>query len=190
MIGAAAARLVLPGDVIYLDAGSTSERVAWTLSRNRTPGVVILTPAINVSARLCNVKEYRIIQLAGQVQNHTMGATGPLATKMLEGLQVNKAFLGANGVDLDVGITNISIEEVELKRRVLEISSEKLILVDSSKLNRISFAKICDIEGIDVLITDNAWGSRGVQANFFDALKARGVETLFAEVKVMEGVER
>lgn len=70
-------------------------------------------------------------------------------------LNVDKAFLGVDAMNVDRGITNSNIEESNIKKAIIEISKEVIVLGDSSKFGKVAFAKICDIDMVDAIVTDS-----------------------------------
>ena len=64
------------------------------------------------------------------------------------------AFVGCNGVDPQIGITNINLPEAEIKRAMLLACRRRVIVADGSKVGEVELAKVCDIEEVSLLITD------------------------------------
>jgi DeoR/GlpR family transcriptional regulator of sugar metabolism len=62
--------------------------------------------------------------------------------------------LGTDAIDIKSGLTNSNIEELNIKKTMIEIAKEKILLADSSKFHKVAFAKISDIHVIDRIITD------------------------------------
>jgi DeoR family transcriptional regulator, aga operon transcriptional repressor len=78
----------------------------------------------------------------------------PLGTTLLERLHAAVAFVGCNGVDPEVGITNVNLPEAEVKRAMLLAARRRVIVADGSKIGQVELAKVCDIEEVSLLITD------------------------------------
>jgi DeoR family transcriptional regulator of aga operon len=64
------------------------------------------------------------------------------------------AFVGCNGVDPEVGITNVNLPEAEVKRSMLLAARRRVIVADGSKVGQVELARVCDIEEVSLLITD------------------------------------
>ena len=69
--------------------------------------------------------------------------------------QVPKLFFGVDGIDLEHGITTSTIDEAKLTRKMMKASSQNIVLADSSKFGQRGFGRICALEDIDVIITDD-----------------------------------
>ena len=64
-------------------------------------------------------------------------------------------FFGVDGIDLEHGITTSTIDEAKLTRKMMKASSQNIVLADSSKFGQRGFGRICALEDIDVIITDD-----------------------------------
>ena len=62
---------------------------------------------------------------------------------------------GVDGIDLEHGITTSTIDEAKLTRKMMKASSQNIVLADSSKFGQRGFGRICALEDIDVIITDD-----------------------------------
>ena len=89
---------------------------------------------------------------------------------------VDKAFLGANGISLTRGFTTPNIDTAEVKEAFIKIASSTVIITDSKKLNKTSFSKFADFETIDMVITDT-------EANplFVENIRQLGVDVIINE---------
>ena len=66
----------------------------------------------------------------------------------------SKVFFGVDGIDLEHGITTSTIDEAKLTRRMMRAASQVVVLADSSKFGQRGFGRICALEDIDVIVTD------------------------------------
>jgi DeoR family fructose operon transcriptional repressor len=92
------------------------------------------------------------------VRASTGGAVGDDALRMIRSLQASTAFIGANGFSLAHGLMTPNYHEAGVKRAVIEISSQRILLVDSSKANRRALARFGELSDMDVVISDDALG--------------------------------
>lgn len=72
-----------------------------------------------------------------------------------ERLNINKGFFCCSGISVSHGVTDYNIEEVETRRRILNITQEKYLTADSSKIDKIVVAKIGNLSDFDKLISDS-----------------------------------
>lgn len=153
MIGKKAAEYVREGDTILIDAGTTTVNMVEFLQDRK--GLTVVTNAINIANKLIAVnEEARVFLVGGSLKKPTMALVGPLSEKILNGLRVDKAFLGTNGVTLEDGFTTPDPVEARVKTLMVNIAKEVFILADHSKFGQTTFCCFADLNEVDYLITD------------------------------------
>jgi DeoR family transcriptional regulator of aga operon len=100
----------------------------------------------------------------------------PLGGIMLERINAHTVFLGCNGVDAVGGITNLNLPEADIKRRMLKAATRRVVVADGSKVGKIALAHLCEVEDIDLLITDNS-----ANPSVLNALLERNLETMIVK---------
>ena len=73
---------------------------------------------------------------------------------MLQRVNIKTAFVGARGVTLREGLTEVSNEEAAFKRALVEAAHDVVVLVDHSKWGHVAFATFCPIGRVKLVITD------------------------------------
>ncbi|EGK07321.1 DeoR/GlpR family DNA-binding transcription regulator [Kroppenstedtia eburnea] len=172
-IAEAAAQFILPGDTILLDAGTTTTHLAKELCGH--PRLTVVTNAYHIASILSVEREMDVILIGGMVKFNTLAAVGPYAESMLKQLNVDKLFLGANGVDLARGVTTPDPLEAKTKQDMIRSAREVFLLADSSKMGRTAFAHVCSLEAVDNLITD-----RGIDDRIKEEFTDRGLKVTIA----------
>ena len=79
---------------------------------------------------------------------------GPTAVQSLAGLHVDWAFLGAEGVHPQAGVSNINVVELAVKQAMIDSAERVVVVADSTKLGRRSLAPVCSLEDVVAVITD------------------------------------
>lgn len=174
MIGIRAASLITPDDSIIIASGTTMH----ALARQIVPQghLTVITAAINVTNILACNKNIDIIQLGGLVRNSSVSAVGSYAEKMLENFSCSKLFMGVDGIDLDYGLTTTNMMEANLNQVMMKAAQKTVVLADSSKFGRRGFGKICDLDAVEQIITDNH-----IPSLILEELQERGIEVTIAE---------
>jgi len=95
---------------------------------------------------------------------------GFLANEALNALHFDKVFLAANAVHVKLGVTTPNMLEAETKRRMLMAGEEKILVADHSKLGLGGICRICDLEELDLLITD-IYADRGMASEIERKIK-------------------
>jgi len=176
----AALELIQEGDSIILDAGSTTLALARLL-RHRFRRLYVITNSMPVALELSK-SGFDVLLTGGQMRHHSLALIGPAAVDMLRHYHVDKAFLGATGVD-DQGYSTPNPIEAQTKRALLQAASVAYVLADSSKLGQPTLARFAALEEVALLITDAA-----APADFLSRLDARGLRYLLApNVDAVEG---
>ncbi len=152
-IGKSAAMMINEHDTIIIDSGTTTLEIAKNLEKLND--VTVICNAINVIGYLIQHKEINLIIPGGYLRKNSLSLVGPLAEKNLQNLYVDKVFIGVDGFDTKHGIYTPNIDEAYFNEIMIRISKEVIVVCDSSKFLRRSFAYICGIEKIHCVITDN-----------------------------------
>jgi len=152
-IGKKAVELINDNDTIIIDSGSTTMEVAKNLSKFNN--LTVITNALNIINQLVEYDNIKVIMLGGMLRNNSLSLVGPIAENNIKNFNCDKLFMGIDGIDSKYGITTPNIEEAQLNRLMIEIAKEVIIVTDSSKFLRRSFAFIAPISKIDIIITDS-----------------------------------
>lgn len=151
-IAKVAAALVQEGDTILLDSGSTTYYLAKELKTINK--LTVVTNSVVVAQELAHLPNISLVMTGGTVRHETLAMVGPIAERTLEMLRVNKVFLAINGFDAQHGLTTPSITEAEMKRKMIQVGKQVILLADHSKYAKVSFAKVAGTGQINQLITD------------------------------------
>lgn len=152
-----AAEFVEDGDTIALDTGTSVFEMARFLTGRKNLSVV--TNDVEIATFLEDNSDANIILIGGTLRRGFHCTTGPMAVAAISSLNVDKAFVASNAFSLDKGFTTPNFEHAEAKRALLSIASETTVLMDSSKIGRISFIKFADPSDVDRVITDDKIGA-------------------------------
>lgn len=153
VIGRLAAGLVGDGEQIFVDSGTTSFEMAPHLKRRR--GISVIVNSARLATEL-DTAGLNVILLGGQYRPERMDTVGPLAMNTLEQLRGYVAFIGADGLSLDFGLTASDIESAHLYRLAVRNAKEVVLLVDASKFVSPSLFKIVDFDAVTCVVTESA----------------------------------
>ena len=170
-IALAASKLIEPNDTVIMAAGSTVHAFAQALDPDSM--LTVVSSSLKTSLMLNNKNNIDVIQLGGFVRKNSFSVVGDYAFKIFNDITCSKLFLGVDGIDMDFGVTHSNIEEAMLNRRMMEAAHRTIILADSSKFGRRGFGKVCNLDQIDVIITDS-----GITQKTIMEVEERGVELI------------
>lgn len=149
-----AMRLIDDGDSLSLNDGSTTLFLAKAL-KNRFNRLTILTNSIDIAQELSDKKEFKIILTGGIFSHEERAFFGSCAESIIDNFIIDKTFIGISGISLENGITDISLSEANVQKKIIENSKELYILIDSSKIEKDSLVKVSPLEKVKVLISDS-----------------------------------
>lgn len=161
-IGHEAARLIDRDDSIIIASGSTVHALARSIQPIHR--LTVVSASLVVSETLAMNENIDIIQLGGILRHSSLSVVGQYSESILQNFSLSKLYLGVDGIDFDYGITTTDMREAELNRKMMAVAQKTIVLADSTKFGRRGFAKISNMEDVDVIITDPGISSKDVKA--------------------------
>lgn len=144
-----AASLIDDDDFVFIDAGTTTERmIDFITSKN----VSFVTNSFNHAKRLTQ-KGFQVFIPGGEIRPDTEAIVGEECVLMLENYNFTKCFMGTNGISVSAGFTTQNIKEARVKTAAINGSRKSYILADHSKFDMISFVTFAHINEAGI-ITD------------------------------------
>lgn len=151
---AKAALAEVPEDgAIILDAGTTTARLAQLLPADRELTVVVNSPVL--AATLGLKPNLTVLLLGGRVRGKTLATVDDWALRPLADMYVDVAFMGANGLSVERGMTTPDPAEAAVKRAMIAAARRVVLLADHTKIGNDYLAKFGALADLDLLITDN-----------------------------------
>jgi DeoR/GlpR family transcriptional regulator of sugar metabolism len=178
-IGRRAAELVLDGDSLALDVGTTTLEIAHALTGKRNLTIITASLAIanDVVSRLSLTADVRLILTGGIVRAGELSMIGDIPARTYADFHVDKAFIGVGGISLQDGLTEYNLEDALVKKALIRNARQRIVVVDSSKFGRTTFAAVAPLSSIETIITDS-----GLPPELHQALRAQGIEVLITPV--------
>ena len=152
-IARAAYDMIMDGETIYIDCGTTSFELA-KLVVSGDKQLIVCTNAFNILAELRKAPRIQSIMIGGELRPAIYSCVGPLAVKMLKMIVVDRAFVTGDHFSLTHGFSVSTLTDAELKRVVFSVAKRNYIIMDSSKYGDDSMAIIGDVSDGHTLITD------------------------------------
>lgn len=173
-IGREAAKLITSDDSIVIASGTT----VHSLARNIKPihRLTVVSASLEASQILAHNESIDIIQLGGMLRHSSLSVIGQYSESVLSGFSFSKLYLGVDGIDIDFGITTTDMREAELNQKMMAAAQKTIILADSSKFGKRGFAKIGNIDEIDLIITD-----ANVNPSIVRQMEELGIEMIIAK---------
>ncbi len=157
------------GDTIILDSGSTTEKIAQNLPKDKS--LVVMTNAINIAYHLVSNENIEVMVTGGTARSNAFSLHGEDAEEQLKKYRFDKLFLGVDGFDLEMGVTTPHKGEALVNRAMCKVAKTVIAVCDSSKFDRKSFCIIATLAQIDILITD-----KDIPKHYVDVLQKLGIQ--------------
>lgn len=150
-IAVKAAELVDDGDSIAIGTGTTTEMFARELVGKKK--LTVITQDIRIAAFLEENSDFTIYMMGGILRNgfHYINDFKASTPRIC----IDKIFFGGNGVSINAGVTVPDIQLAHILTKLLERSSEKIVLCDSSKFGCVTLAQIAEPDQIDKIVVDS-----------------------------------
>jgi DeoR family fructose operon transcriptional repressor len=157
-----AAGYIKDHDIIFIDCGTTlSFLTQFIVNMNLT----VITNSLPVVSGLIGVSNIRLSLIGGEIASERQAIYGPLAERSIGYYHVNKAFIGADGVSLQNGLSSYDEKEAAITHKMMENADEVFLLCDSSKIEKNSYVRFAPLSKVHHLITDK--GLSGDYVNLY-----------------------
>lgn len=153
-IGRAAARLVKPGQVVFIDGGTTAVQLARALAPDLRATVVTHSPSIAIE--LVAHPGVEVVMIGGSLFKHSVVNVGSVAMEGIARVHADTFFLGVTGVDVRAGLSTGDAEEAGIKRALMAASAETVVLASSEKLGVASPHVVAPLAAASTLVVPAA----------------------------------
>ena len=152
-IARAAAALVQDGDVIMIEAGTTTALIIRYLAGKQDIHIVTNSTLVISYARM--YPNLRITMTGGEFRRATESLVGPIALEAINRLNVRFAFVGTDGFTLERGMTTHLLEGAEIVKVMKSHAETTVLTADSSKYGKIGFSNVLPLSAMDMVLTDS-----------------------------------
>ena len=152
-ICAAAAEFVTPASVIFIDCGTTLFRLAGFL--RSVDRLRIVTNSLPVVSELGGESGVHLTLTGGNYVPERKALYGRVAEEVLTSVHADLAFIGADGVSSERGLTSFDEKEGAISRSMANASDRVFLLCDSSKIGYSSFYRFGPLTLANAIITDS-----------------------------------
>jgi DeoR/GlpR family transcriptional regulator of sugar metabolism len=155
-IGRTAAKMISDGESVAFDIGTTTLEIARALEgkRNLTILTASLTIANEIVVNYSLESDVRLILTGGVVRARELSMIGDYASRMYADFHVDKAFVGIGGISLKDGLTEYNLEDALVKQALIRSANQVVVVADSTKFGRTTFASVGPLSSVHTVITD------------------------------------
>ncbi|OIN05548.1 DeoR/GlpR family DNA-binding transcription regulator [Oceanisphaera psychrotolerans] len=151
-IGQAAAAMVEDGQVIYLDAGTTTFEVAKGIARKAH--LTVVTNDFTIINYLMQYPQLTLFHTGGLVDTRNRSCVGQAAASLLQSLNLDLAFISSSSWELERGMSTPAEDKVMVKQALLQVARRRILVSDSSKYGKYGMFRICPLQALTDIICD------------------------------------
>ncbi|MBQ2452886.1 MAG: DeoR/GlpR transcriptional regulator, partial [Lachnospiraceae bacterium] len=134
----------------------------------------VVTNSVENAVTLSHIANAKVLLTGGELSQVSMSLSGAKTLDSISGYHMDKAFISCNGLDIDRGVTEGNDEVAGVKQAAINASDRIYLVVDSEKFGRASFAQVCSLDRVDVLITD-----KKPDARWLEVLEQKNIRTVY-----------
>jgi len=153
-IGRAAARLVHPGNSVFLNIGTTTEAVARHL--REVPNITVITNNLNVAQILSGHATAEVIVTSGRLRRSDGALVGELAVQTLRHFKPDLAMIGTSAIDHKGVLLDYDPDEIRVTHAILEQTGLPVLVADQGKFQRTAPVRVTNITRMRYWVTDRA----------------------------------
>ena len=151
-IGETASHLITAGEAVFLDSSSTVLTIAPYIKQHRD--LTVITNSLVIAQEMLNAPNISVVMPGGTLHPDTVSLSDPLGLSLLKRYNIARGFFGAYGLSLSVGFTDVTATEAEVKRPLVAMCRQVVVVLDGTKWGREGAASYADLEDVDIVITD------------------------------------
>ncbi|MGD6746235.1 DeoR/GlpR family DNA-binding transcription regulator [Streptomyces sp. BH106] len=150
-IAAAAADLLGDAETVFVDEGFTPQLIAEALPRERP--LTVVTASLATAGALAENDNTTVLLLGGRVRAGTLATVDHWTSKMLAGFVVDLAYIGANGISRDHGLTTPDPAVSEVKSQAIRAARRTVFAGVHTKFGAISFCRFAPVGALEAIVT-------------------------------------
>ena len=172
-IASVAAAMIEPGQIVFIDGGTTSAELVRHLPPTLAATVVTHSPTVAVA--LVDHPLVDVVMIGGKLYKHSIVNVGAAAIEAMSHIHADIYFMGVTGVHLAAGLSTGDLEEAYVKRAIAARSAETVVLASMEKLNAASAYAIGDVRLARTIVVE-----RDAPEDFCSGLEVLGVSAVRA----------
>ena len=151
-IGIHAAKLIADDSSLFINIGTTTEKVAEHLKGHK--GLLVITNNLNVVNTLRQCDSIDVMTAGGIVRREDGGIVGESTTEFFAQFKVDYAIIGASAIENDGAILDYDIREVRVAQAIIRNARSVILVADSTKFQREAPVRITNIGEMNYFVTD------------------------------------
>ncbi|MCK8678391.1 MULTISPECIES: DeoR/GlpR family DNA-binding transcription regulator [Streptomyces] len=151
-IATAAAELLGDAETVFVDEGFLPQLIAESLTGERP--LTVVTASLGAAAALAPRPHTTVLLLGGRVRGSTLATVDHWAGRMLAGFVIDLAYMGANGISREHGLTTPDPTVAEVKAQAIRSARRRVFAGVHTKFGAVSFCRFGDVPELEAIVTD------------------------------------
>ncbi|MEO6538304.1 MAG: DeoR/GlpR family DNA-binding transcription regulator [Ferruginibacter sp.] len=147
-----AATLIKDGMFVLTTGGTTIIELAKALPQNLH--ATFITGSLPAALEYLHHPNIEVIVIGDKVSKNSQITVGGEAISKIKQIKADLCFVGTNALDAEYGLTDNDWEVVQVKKAMIESSVKVVSLTIAEKINTRQRIQVCDLQAIDVLVTE------------------------------------
>lgn len=150
-------------DSIILDDSTTCCYLAKLIKESPGKSLIVVTNSLYSAAILSSAKHVELFVIGGHPIGTPPSTLDNFAISAFQSFNVDKAFVGINGINLKTGLTSIGTPQMETKRAIIRSANKTIALADHTKFGGSNLFTVCPTKDISLIITDTGVSKETLQ---------------------------
>ncbi|WP_328321724.1 DeoR/GlpR family DNA-binding transcription regulator [Streptomyces sp. NBC_00388] len=150
-IAEAAAGLLGDAETVFIDEGFTPQLIAEALPHDRP--LTVVTASLATAGALALAERTTVLLLGGRLRSGTLATVDHWTTRMLSGFVIDLAFIGANGISREHGLTTPDPAVGEVKAQAVRAARRRVFAGNHTKFGASSFCRFADVTDFEAIVT-------------------------------------
>ena len=168
-IGQTASLMIAAGEAVFLDSSSTVLTLVPYIKQKRD--LTVVTNSLVIAQEMLSAPNISVVMPGGTLHPDTVSLSDPLGLSLLNRYNIARGFFGAYGLSLSVGLTDVTATEAEVKRPLVAMCRQVIVVLDGKKWGREGAAPYANLEDVDIIITDS-----GAPPDMVRKVRALGIQ--------------
>ncbi len=156
-----AMELLQPHSSIFLDAGTSNLFLAKNLP---DINLNIITTSPGIALELCRLTNPVITLCGGAMSRNNLAVSGHQTVQMLEGINIDTAFIGVSGCSADAGFTCGTEADSFIKKMVIKKARTTVLMCGAEKLKCLMPYTFATMADADYIVTDASLGESYIKS--------------------------
>lgn len=161
-LGKVGAATIEPGELVFLDCGSTNLTVTEFLPRDHD--LTVATNSVDIAAAVLRRDDLKLIVVGGMADAVIGGCVDATAVQSVAHMRIDRAFIGTCSVSAADGLAAFHYTDATFKKALVAASRRRVALVTRDKLSTTTPFLFAALDQVDSLILEHDVGDADVVA--------------------------